>query len=239
LKRKLIFLNVALALLIGGACWRLRVEWVDAHKHERDVLNAKLKPAAGLPYAPSAAPQPVTPVQYLDVATKDLFSKDRNPTIVVEPPPPPPPPKPMPALPIVKGILNIQGVTAIMSEAGKQGQKEVRPGDQIGEFKLLAINTQEIVLEWDGQEVRRNVEDLFDRSIPEPAPAAAAPAAAAGPALNKPAMNATAAPGVDIGMGKKSCVAGDNSPPGTVVDGMKKITWDTPFAKGCAWEPAK
>jgi hypothetical protein len=40
-------------------------------------------------------------------------------------------------------------------------------------------------------------------------------------------------------MGRKSCVAGDTTPVGTVVDGLKKITWDTPFGKGCAWEAPK
>jgi hypothetical protein len=240
LKRKLIFLNLALVALIGAACWQLRVQWIAAHQHEKEVLGGgKLKPAAALGYVPPSVPPPVVAAQYLDVATKDLFSKDRNPNVIVDPQPPPPPPPPMPALPIVKGLMNFGGVTAIMSEAGKAGQKEYKPGDQIGQFKLVAINSQEIVLEWNGQEVRRNVEELFDRSIPEPAAAASGPSAPTAPAPSKPNIKVPAAPGVDIGAGKRACVAGDDSPPGTVVDGMKKISWDTPFAKGCAWEPAK
>jgi hypothetical protein len=239
LKRKLVLLNVALVALIGAACWQLRVQWVAAHKHESDVLGTKMKPAPAIEYNPPAGPQPAVAAQYLDVATKDLFSKDRNPNVIVDAPPPPPPPPPMPALPTVKGLLNFNGVTAIMSEAGKAGQKEYKPGDQIGEFKLVAINSQEIVLEWNGQEVRRYVEELFDRSTPEPAPTAVGVGTPPAPAINKPSITVQAGPGVDIGAGKKACVAGDNSAPGTVVDGMKKITWDTPFAKGCAWEPAK
>jgi hypothetical protein len=240
LKRKLIFLNLALVALIGAACWQLRVHWVAARQHEKEVLGGpKLKPAAALEYLPPTGPQPVVAAQYLDVATKDLFSKDRNPNVVVDAPPPPPPPPPMPPLPIVKGLMKFDGVTAIMSEPGKAGQKEYKPGDQIGQFKLVAINSQEIVLEWDGKEVRRNVEELFDRSIPEPA--APTPVAQSGqaPAPPGPALTVKAGPGTDIGAGRKACVPGDSSPPGTVVDGMKKISWDTPFAKGCAWEPAK
>jgi hypothetical protein len=237
LKRKIILLNMALAVLICAACWQLRVQWLAARQHEAEVLRTKPKPVAALPYNPPPAPQPVMPAQYLDVAAKDLFVKDRNPNVIVKPPPPPPPPKPMPALPVVKGILNIEGITAIMTESGKSAQKEIRPGDQIGEFKLLAISNQEIVLEWDGQEVRRPVEELFDHSAPEPAPAAAAQNTPAAAQPNKPAIVQKASgPGVDIGAGRKSCVPGDTTPVGTIVDGLKKTSWETPFGQGCAWE---
>jgi hypothetical protein len=239
LKRKLILLNLALAGLIGAAAWQLRVQWLAAKQHEKEVLGVKVRPAAPPLYVAPPGAQPVVPAQYIDVAAKDLFSKDRNPNVIVEPPPPPPPPKPMPALPVLKGILNLDGVTAIMSESGKALQKEVRPGEQIGEFKLLAVNNQEIVLEWDGKQVHKRVEELFDRSIPEPAPAPAANTPAAAPSAPKPVAAVKAGPGQDIGAGRKSCVAGDTSPEGTIVDGLKKITWDTPFAKGCAWEPPK
>jgi hypothetical protein len=239
LKRKLILLNLALAGLIGAAAWQLRIQWLAAKQHEKDVLSVKVKPGAPPMYVAPPPAQPVVPAQYLDVANKDLFSKDRNPNVVVEPPPPPPPPKPMPALPLVKGILNIDGITAIMSESGKAAQKEIRPGEQIGEFKLLAINNQEIVLEWEGQEVRRKLEEVMDHTIPEPAPAPAANTPAAAPAQNKPALQVKAGPGQDIGAGRKACVPGDTTAVGTVVDGLKKVTWSTPFGEGCAWETPK
>jgi hypothetical protein len=238
LKRKLILLNLALACLIGGAAWRLRVEWRAAKQHEKEVLGVKVKPGPAPPYTPPSPVPPVVPAQYIDVANKDLFSKDRNPNVVVEPPPAPPPPPPMPALPIVKGILNIGGITAIMSEPGKAAQKEIRPGEQIGAFKLLAINNDEILLEWDGKQVRRNLVDLMDHTIqePPPAPAGGAPAAVA----NKPQIvQEKKGPGTDIGAGRKACVPGDTTPVGTVVDGLKKIAWDTPFGQGCAWETPK
>jgi general secretion pathway protein G len=31
----------------------------------------------------------------------------------------------------------------------------------------------------------------------------------------------------------------DPTPTGTIVDGFHKIEWETPFARGCAWEPAE
>ena len=242
MKRKLIVLNVALVALIAAAAWRLRGEWLAAKEHEKAMLGVKAKPAPAPEHVPAANVQPVMPAQYIEIANKDLFTKERNPTIVVEQPKvEAPPPKPMPPLPVVRGILNIDGVTAIMSVEAKAPQKEVKPGESIGEFKLLAINNQEIVLEWDGQEVRRSLQELFDHSAPEPATAAPAPggnpAQAAAPP--KPAITAKAGPGVDMGAGRKACIAGDESPGGTVVDGWKKYYWDSPLGRGCYWEVPK
>jgi hypothetical protein len=244
LKRKLIILNVLLVALIATAAWRLRVQWLATKEMERSMLGKKTRPAPAPEHLPVPNVQPVMPAQYIEIANKDLFTKERNPTIVVakEEPAPPPPPPPMPPLPVVRGILNIDGVTAIMSVEPKAPQKEVKPGDSIGEFKLLAINNQEILLEWNGQEVRRNVQELFDHSAPEPT--AAPPVAAGNPAQPaatppKPALTAKAGPGVDMGAGRKACIPGDPSPVGTVVDGLKKVTWETPFGTGCAWEPPK
>jgi hypothetical protein len=237
LKRKLVLLNVVLAMLIGAAGWRLRVEWLAARQHEKSVLGQVVKPSKAPPFTATPTPRPLVPVEYIDVARKDLFSKDRNPDKPVEPPPAPPPPEPMPALPVLRGVLNVGGMTAIMSENAKAGQKPVRIGESIGPFKLLAVNNQEIILEWKGEQVRRKVEELFDHTVVEPPPTAAAPApAAASPAANAPLLTQKSGPGVDIGQGRKSCVAGDATPDGTVVDGLKKVTWDTPFGKGCAWE---
>ncbi len=241
MKRKLLLLNLALAALIAGAAWRLRLEWKAGRQHENAVLRQKLKPSPAPPYSPLPAAQPVVPATYLDIAQKMLFSRDRNSTVVVETAPPPPP-KPMPPLPVLHGIMNIgDGPTAIMSEKKDAPNREVRPGQEIGEFKLLALSTGEIVLEWDGKEVRRRLDELLDRSVPAQAAAAAQPPAVgnAQPATPKIQVNAPAGPGTDIGNGVKACVAGDSSPPGTVVDGMKKSVFNTPFGQGCRWDPVK
>ena len=240
MKRKLILLNLVLVALIAAAAWRLRVDWLAAKEHEKIMLGRKIKPVAPPEHVPLPHVQPVMPAQYIEIANKDLFTKERNPTIVVEQPKVEvPPPKPMPPLPVVRGILNLDGVTAIMSVEPKAPQKEIKPGDAIGEFKLVAVNNQEIVLEWDGQEVRRNLQELFDRSTPEPAAAPAAANAAPAAAPAKPSIAVKSAPGVDMGAGRKACAQGDDSPAGTVVDGWKKYYWDSPLGRGCYWEVPK
>lgn len=236
MRRKLVLLNLVLLALAAVAGWRLRIEWVEAHRHESAVIHAKLPPAAAPPFKALEPPPPVTPVQYQDIAQKDLFAKDRNPNVVVETVAAPPPP-PMPPLPVIRGIFNFGGVSAIMAENTKTQPKEVHPGDKVGEFTLVALNNQEIVLEWNGEQVHKNVSELMDHSIPEQAAAPAAAAAAAPPPT--PQINAKSGPGVDMGAGRKACVPGDATPAGTMQDGLKKVTWETPFGTGCAWEVPK
>jgi hypothetical protein len=222
----------------------LRAEWQAAKAHEDSVLAKKLPPAPAPLYNALPSAQSVVPAGYIDIAQKMLFSKDRNATVIVPPPAPPPPPPPMPALPVLHGVMNIgDGPTAIMSAKAGAAHRDIKPGDKVGEFKLVAVNNEEIVLEWNGQAVRRRLEELLDRTVAA-APTAPAPAAvASGPAASAPAgpanLTAKSGPGVDIGNGIKACVAGDSAAPGTVMDGLKKVTWETPFGKGCRWEPAK
>ena len=45
--------------------------------------------------------------------------------------------------------------------------------------------------------------------------------------------------GKDMGGGFHGCIAGDNSPDGTVKDGLKKVMTQTPFGSSCHWEPAQ
>jgi len=240
LKRKLLLLNLVLMTLTALAVWRLRAEWQAAKAHEDAVLAKKLPPAPAPLYNALPPAQPVVPAGYIDIAQKMLFSKDRNATVIVPPPAPPPPPPPMPALPVLHGVMNIgDGPTAIMSEKAGGAHRDIKPGGKVGEFKVVAVNNEEIVLEWNGQSVRRRLEELLDRTVPAASttPAAGAPAAAtpAAPAT----LTVKSGPGVDIGNGVKACVAGDSAAPGTVMDGLKKVTWETPFGKGCRWEPAK
>jgi hypothetical protein len=238
LKRKLILLNLVLAALTAVAGWQWRVRWLAAKAHENAVLGRKTPAAPAPPHSPLANVAPTVAAQYIDIANKVLFNKERNPNLPLPEPPAPPPPEPMPALPVIRGVLNIDGPSAIMSEQAGGSGKEVHPGDTIGPFKLLAVNNEEIVLEWKGQEVRRRVAELKDRSASEPVAAALPVGQPAAPPPPKPVI-VKAGPGQDMGAGRKACNPGDNTPDGTVMDGMKKVSWDTPFGKGCAWEAAK
>jgi hypothetical protein len=240
LTRKLLVLNLVLVGLTAAAAIRLRQEWLQARAREQAVLRQRIKPVRPPVMPPLPPVAPIKPAGYIDIAQKMLFSKDRNPTVIVEVAPPPKP-KPMPPLPVFHGLLNLgDGPAAILSEKPGAQHRDFRPGEQVGEFKLVAVDTEEIVLEWDGQEIRKDVHELLDRTVPPPSSAQAAVAAAPPPAAAAlPAKPAQAAPGIDLGgRGIKACQNGDNSPPGTVAEGMRKVIKDSPFGRSCYWEPA-
>ncbi len=173
MKRKLLLANLLLVALCVAGAVHLSHEWEDARAREQAVLQKRLRPALPPPMAPLRANPPVKPAGYTEIAQKMLFSKDRNPTVVVEPPPPP---KivPMPPLPLFHGVVDFgDGPMAIMSEGAKGPHRDYQPGDKVGEFTLVALNNEELTLEWEGKTITRKLEEILDRGKPG---AAAAPA---------------------------------------------------------------
>jgi hypothetical protein len=255
----MILINVLLVAAIGASIWEGRMQWNEAQVLRQSALDSRV-PRVGPPPMVSA-PRPVAPpaAKYVDVATNDLFSKDRNPSVVIEAP------KierarEMPALPIVYGVLGLpSGVKALMAERPGATSKSVHAGDSIGEFKIAALDAQSVTFVWEDKEVHKQIDDLMDRSgrsaPPGPAPnVAAAPANNMQPGVpqfqqpqqanNPPPPNAvsSAAIGGEIGApgrSERSCRQGDNTPAGTVVDGYKKVLVSTPFGTNCRWTPAQ
>ena len=239
MKRKLLALDLALIAAIGAGSWRLRLDWIALRARDVKLRQSSVRPSPPPVLSVAQPPQPVAAVRYAEIAQKMLFSKDRNPDVAVEPAKEPPP-KPMPPLPLLYGVLNLMdSTTVVMSEKANAQHRGVRLGEQIGEFTLLAVNRDEITLEWDGQPVTKRIDEMLVR---EPAPAASAnnttPRASAAPSASPaPAPKADAAPGVDVGNGIKACQAGDSSPAGTVSGGYRKLVSATTFGSACRWEP--
>ena len=240
MKRKLLLANLALLALsaVGGV--HLRREWTEARAREWAVLRKHMPPPPPLPITPLPTIEPVKAAGYSDIAQKMLFSKDRNPVVVVELPPPPKA-VPMPALPLFHGVVNLgDGPMAIMSEGPRGPHRDYQPGDKVGAFKLVAVNNEELVLEWEGQTITKKVDEILDRNTAAPpAPGQVAAVAAAPPPPPPPVTKAAAAPGGDLSGGIKACQPGDTSPAGTVADGMRKVIKPTPFGARCFWESEK
>ena len=240
MKRKLWLLNILLAAAIALGGWQLRKEAREFHARERATLNKRPPVPAPPPPAPASPAPTVTGAAYLGIAKDMLFSKDRNSQVIVDPPKPPDPPKPLPPLPAVYGVMNIgDGPTVMMSEKSGGRQRGVRPGEKIGEFKLVSANSDELVLAFENRTVKKKVEELIDRGGVEavvavgPAGAAATPSAPTPPPAGKPE------PGVKLGDGLANCQANDPSPDGTIVNGMRKVVRQTPFGAACSWEAVK
>ena len=240
---RLIALNVGLVAALGLIAWQGRVRWVEAQAERRASLNLPIRHIVAPRPVPETKPDGVQAAKYADVATKNLFSKDRNPTVVVEAPKVEVP-KPMPPLPVVYGVMTLpSGTAAIMAEKSGASSKTVRAGDAIGDFKILAMDSTKVTFEWDSKPLERNFADLVDHS------GATAAAAGSGPATPPPASAAPAAPptaaalGADNGTPEaptKACKPGEQSPIGTVVDGYRKTGVMTPFGvASCSWVLSK
>ncbi len=213
-----------------------------AQAERKATLNVAIPAAKPLPAPPVAKPQPPTAVQYADVAEKNLFSVDRNPAIVIDPPKPVEVKK-MPALPVVYGTMGLpSGTKAIMAAHPGEASKSVRAGDTIGDFKVIALDSQNITFEWDEKKIERKIEDLIDRSNPRgtpqgPAVTAAAPVSGGGLQPPPPPPQSSGDPvlGIKLTETMLACRPGENSPAGTVQGGYKKVITYSPFGATCRW----
>jgi hypothetical protein len=246
LKAKLIALNLLLAAGVGAVAWQARMRVQEAEQVRRAHLLNPMKPVPPPPIAPAPKPDAPSAIKYEDVAKKDLFSADRNDDIVVEAPKVVAP-KPMPPLPVSTGVMNMpSGVKISLAEKPGEMSRFLHTGESIGEFKIVALDAQNVTFEWDGKQLPRKIEDLMDRSNQQTAsagrPAQAAPAG--GPAALPPAAagqqlvnnHPTAANiGTVLTETSRACKPDDTSPAGSVVDGFKKVMTQSIFGPVCRW----
>jgi hypothetical protein len=241
---KLRILDLALLVVAGLLGWQGRREWIESHARELVLLHGGLPPAKVRGLSPLDKVDPLTAAAYLEVATKNLFSQDRNPSPIIDPLPPPPE-KPTPPFPVAHGVMLWDGAppTIVLSEKSNGPQKGYHPGESIGQWKLVSLDSSFVDLEWDGKEFKKRIDELIDLTpiveVSQPAASKAAPAAA--PAVKALSTSTgRAGPGaIETGPGQKSCNSDDTSPDGTIVDGMRKIVTATPFGSSCRWEQTK
>ncbi len=237
MRRKLLLLNLALLTLALAAAWELRVGWRQAREQERKALRPEVKAPAAIEPPASGGPPPASAAAYGDVAQKLLFTRDRNPNVVVEAAPP----KPMPPFPVAYGVMDLgSGPVAMLSTKAGAPSRPYSAGDRVGEFTLAVLESDELVLEWEGQKFRKKVSELKPQTAAAPAAQAeaASPTAPAAPVVSATAAPA-AGPGLQLTEELKACVQGDPSPPGTVRDGYRKVVSPTPFGQSCRWELVK
>lgn len=242
MKKKLIWLNIALAGLIAAASYKVTNEWSEQKKREQAIRTVRVKAPPVKPVVVPPAPAPVTAGSYSDIATKMLFSQERNPTVVVEVPAPPKP-VPVPPLPLLQGIMGMpDGMLALMSVKANTRAVGITVGEKIGDFQLIALSRDEISFKWEDKTITKSVSEMIYHAQ-EQATAAAPPlqqAAAAAPGAQ------AASPGGKVGAQVvglesdfKTCTPGDTSPNGTLSDGYKKFLVPTPFGNSCHWELVK
>lgn len=241
MRQRLWLIDLALlaGVLLAGST--LRDRWTESHSREQALLQ-KMVPAAAPPAIPAIPTvTPATPASYLEVAQQFVFSKDRNPTVILDPPPPPPAPKPMPPLPLAYGVMDLgTGPRAILAEKAGAEHKSYGPGQKIGQFTLVSVLNNELVFEWDGKQIKRKLEELLDkRPVTQNAPVETTQNAPSNQPQSSSLTPIKAGPGVELSATSKACVPGDTTPAGTVQDGFRKVLTKTPFGESCRWEAAK
>jgi hypothetical protein len=267
MNRKLVVLNAVLLLVVVFGGVQLRNQHEAAQTRQAALHAARISPAPAPPFVALPNDPPVLPSGYKDVAMKDLFHPSRNPDVEVPPPPAPPPPPPMPELPRFHGQMNLgDGPIALLVEKAGMPEKAIKPGETIGQFKLVDVNTNEITFAWsyNGELVRRSLSSMMDRTAssssasPSSSSAASSAAATAAAALaaagvsesdarpapppappQAPPIKSAIGPGELTNQGTRICDPNDSTPAGSVVDGFKKTQGRTPFGAFCVWDPVK
>lgn len=235
MNRKLLVLDAVLVGLVVYAGIQLRNEWRAARAREAATLNRPPKPVRTPNFTPLPSAPPVLASGYANIAQKMLFDKSRDPNveIVVTPPPAKPP---MPPLPAFHGVMNLgAGPIAVLSVNKDTPQQAIRPGESIGQFKLVNINSEEMTLEWQGEVVKKPVNEL---TIVTAAPPQAEARAEAPAAASAPPAAAKSGPGDATAFGFKTCSVNDGVAEGAVVQGYRKVMHQTPFGMACTYEPA-
>lgn len=239
MRHRLLLLNLLLAGLTAAGGWKLRQDWLRDHQHSATVINRQVKPAPAPAISAVTPPQPFAAPTYADVAQKDLFSKDRNPNVVIEIPPPKPQPK-WPRMPILYGVMGLPGgLIAMLAEKPDSRSRGISVGEKIGDLKVVKLSADKISFEFEGEVQEKNVQDLVDRGGSSSAAQVADSNNSQNPAnvAARGGPPVAAKPGVDVGAGGsvKACAPGDTSPAGTVADGYTKIVKLNPFGSECTW----
>ena len=244
MNRKIVLLNVLLLALLIWLGMQLRQSWLESKAREQAALARTATPSPQV--APPSVPavNPAAAVEYIDVAQRMLFSKDRDPNVIIDvvPPPPPPPEKPVPPLPKYYGQMDF-GEPVIVLSTDKTPQKSYRAGDKIGEFKIAAFDRDSVTLEWNDKTLKNDLKDLTPKEAERPVQAVAAKASAAAPSASITKMGG-APPKSDPALGApngiyRTCLPSDTSPDGTVKDGFRKVIVSGLMGATCQWEPIR
>jgi hypothetical protein len=232
-------LNVVLAGTIVYGGMELRGQWLAAKAREAKIRSGQVAPAPAPPFTKLPEVAPVMASGYANVAQKFLLDPSRNPDLPIEVPPPPPPPKPMPPLPFFHGMMNIgNGPEIILSLKTDATHKRVHAGEPIGEFTLVAFNSEQVELQWNDQRIVKSLAELSGHSA---VPQAVQESAAEAPIVNErpPVVPGDKGPGTENAAGERACQEGDTDPPGTERDGVVKIIGKNSLfgTEYCIWRP--
>src|SRR5271165_129222 len=159
-------INVALLVALVLLTLQLREKMREAREHENAILLLRFPPVETAGPAPLGKVTPLDATQYQDTVAKNLFSRDRSPIPIPDPPPPPPPPDPVPPFPVARGVMLWDGVppTVVLSTKGNTDQRGYHPGEKVGDWKLVSVDHEYLVLEWKDKQFKKRLDELMDHT---------------------------------------------------------------------------
>ena len=163
--RTLRLLDLCLVALVALLAWQLRREWIWAHARQQALLDARIQSTVVAGLTPLRAIEAPAAADYAAVAANNLFSRDRNPNVIIDPPAPPPE-KPVPPFPVAHGVMLWPGVppTVVLSEKPGGPQKGYHPEEKIGDWKIDTIDRSYLVLEWNGKQFNKRIDELEEKT---------------------------------------------------------------------------
>ena len=163
MSRRLFYLNALLMLGIIGAAMELRSRWVEARNREEMMRLGKLTPLRATAKPPIPGTKSVSALEYTLVSAQMLFSRDRNPTIIIDPAPPPPEKK-WPPLPKSYGLMFLGEKPRILLGTGPGNQKSYVAGEKIGEIEIQRFDNRTITFAWNDKTIEKRLEDIVDNN---------------------------------------------------------------------------
>ncbi len=107
MRRNLWVLDLILLVAVVVSGFMLKQRQNEIFGREQAFLR-QIVPAVPPPALPSIpGVSPITAANYMETVQMMLFSRDRNPNVILDPPPPPPPPPQMPPLPVAYGVMDL------------------------------------------------------------------------------------------------------------------------------------
>lgn len=232
-------LNIA---LVGAAVYagvELRRQWAAAKEREAETIRHNVPVTKAPPFPKAPEVPPVMASAYEPIASNYLLDPSRNSEIVKDPPPAPPPPPQRPPLPLFHGMMDIgDGPEIILSEDAKTEHKRLHSGDKIGQFTLVAFNSENIELEWNGERIIKALAEIAGHGAGPRQAVEASHAEVAATAAPKP-QPSPLGPGPEGSGGTRGCLPNDSTPVGAVVGDVKKtlVVNALTGSQNCIWVP--
>ena len=234
-------LEFGLALLVGWGGWAV---WTGARqaasRHEVFSTPASSPSAGQVPPEPLA--RAVRPAAYSAISSKNPFSAKRGSL----PRSPSRPARQLPAdpLPVLSGIANLgDGPAALLAAQAGSKARWVAAGEQVGGYRLEAIQGDRLTFSFGGRRVSVSAKDLQDESRRRAArPRAASPRPVARNPASTGVLSGTRPSrtrfriGAEFRPGRFAADATDGAADGTVYEGYVRRIRQSPFGEQHWWE---